>query len=167
MNKTTCRECKEEIKHGANRCPHCSADLRNFLRRHPILSFILFMIFLSVILASLNGPDEVVTTAPVANTLSIDTNFPYQVGTTYFVDTTELQGTSMTEVNLWQSYDNRTKVGSVEGGEAIVVMNVDQANNYCEADMGGWLSCEWLVEAQSYNKRFINLVLSRFLFCLI
>lgn len=50
----TCKHCKEEVKDGAKRCPHCRGDLRGFFGRHPIFSgclsiIIIFFIFSAVI----------------------------------------------------------------------------------------------------------------------
>jgi hypothetical protein len=53
--KTTkqCPYCKSEIPLGAKKCPQCQSDLRNWFRRHPILTvlgvFIMFIIVSSII----------------------------------------------------------------------------------------------------------------------
>jgi hypothetical protein len=41
-----CKFCFEKINEKARRCPHCQADLRGFVDRHPIISILLGIIFL-------------------------------------------------------------------------------------------------------------------------
>lgn len=40
-----CQYCRETIKKDATKCPKCQADLRSWSKRHPIISFLLFLFF--------------------------------------------------------------------------------------------------------------------------
>lgn len=50
MNKTkSCHYCKEQVPNDAIKCSHCQSDLRSWLRKHPIASFFIFMVFIGPI----------------------------------------------------------------------------------------------------------------------
>jgi hypothetical protein len=44
-----CKSCQKEIDDKAKKCPYCQTDQRNWFVRHPIISFILIIIFLAAI----------------------------------------------------------------------------------------------------------------------
>lgn len=44
MEKKKCKHCQLGIDKKAKKCPKCSGDLRNWFRRHPILTLILILI---------------------------------------------------------------------------------------------------------------------------
>jgi hypothetical protein len=44
-----CPYCKSEIPLGAKKCPQCQSDLRNWFRRHPILTVLIALITISII----------------------------------------------------------------------------------------------------------------------
>lgn len=47
-----CKHCQEEINKKAKRCPKCQGDLRGFVERHPILSFLGAIIILPFFLVA-------------------------------------------------------------------------------------------------------------------
>lgn len=50
MNKTkSCPYCKEQVPISAIKCSHCQSDLRTWARRHPIVTFFLFIFFIGVV----------------------------------------------------------------------------------------------------------------------
>jgi hypothetical protein len=62
-----CRFCKKEIHKGAVKCPHCQSDLRNWFRRHWIISSLLFIFIVPTIFSSLivaiNGDKQKISEA--------------------------------------------------------------------------------------------------------
>lgn len=53
--KKKCGYCQKEIDSKATRCPYCQADLRSWFRKHPILSFLLFIMLLGMFGSALLG----------------------------------------------------------------------------------------------------------------
>ena len=53
-NPRKCKHCQEVIDEKAKKCPHCQTDLRSWLSRHPILTFLGLLIFVPIALSSLN-----------------------------------------------------------------------------------------------------------------
>ena len=74
-----CKHCKEIVNAGAKKCPHCTGDLRSWVRRHPILTFIFGMFLFGFIISTssddkqqktdttTNKANDVKTTLPVMN----------------------------------------------------------------------------------------------------
>jgi hypothetical protein len=56
-NTKKCEKCFSDIPFKATRCPKCHADLRSWVRRHPILTFIIFGFLSAIILSSSNERD--------------------------------------------------------------------------------------------------------------
>lgn len=140
-----CRECHSEVPVKAKRCAHCKTNLRPWVERHPILTLFLFMIGITIlmpILFSITAPSETPYTSQITpNTAVFE---PYSA----IVDASELRGTGITDINVWNSYSDRSSVKfRLKGGENVNVISKDTANNYCEisyVDKSGWLSCDWL-----------------------
>lgn len=87
-----CKACLQDIPKGAKKCPHCTADQRSWVARHPILTVVLVIFGLPIVLASIGNstPD---TETPSNNT---ETSNP---------TTNESEGT--TPVNAWK-YETKT-----------------------------------------------------------
>lgn len=49
MAISKCSECKGTISTKAKVCPNCGADQRNWIRRHPIFSIILFLLVIGIL----------------------------------------------------------------------------------------------------------------------
>lgn len=86
--KKKCGYCQKDIDVKATRCPYCQADLRNWFRRHPILSLLLFFMLLGMFGVTVIGPSaknrvrsniapttEVIMTAEKVDALSFVTEF--------------------------------------------------------------------------------------------
>lgn len=74
----------------------------------------------------------------------------FELGT-YKVESTEFAYINPKEVNLWQSYSDRKKVGSVKEHAVVEVTAYDEANDYCKITAGeqaGWMACNWLIKAE-------------------
>ena len=44
-----CKACQKEVDPKATKCPHCQTDLRNWFVRHPIITFLLILIIISIV----------------------------------------------------------------------------------------------------------------------
>jgi len=44
-----CKACQKEIDPKATKCPYCQTDLRNWFIRHPIITFFLILIIISIV----------------------------------------------------------------------------------------------------------------------
>lgn len=65
------------------------------------------------------------------------------------LNTSELDGVSITDIRIWKSYDDRTLVFTLSGDEEVELVDKDEENNYCKVEYGnnsGWLSCDWLIQ---------------------
>lgn len=60
METKKCRYCFTDIPFKATKCPNCKSDIRSWLRRHPILSFIIgTFIFGMIVSTSFNSVETV------------------------------------------------------------------------------------------------------------
>ena len=63
-----CPSCYADVPLKATRCSHCQADFRNWINRHPFLTFIALIIFVPVMIGStlsdLAGSSSTATTKP-------------------------------------------------------------------------------------------------------
>src|SRR3989339_1149202 len=50
MSDKKCKKCQKEIDANATKCPFCQSDLRNWFRKHPILTGIIALIIIGMIL---------------------------------------------------------------------------------------------------------------------
>lgn len=63
-----CPSCDKDISVKAKRCPYCRQDLRNWFRRHPIITLILLLIFVPAFISGLtSGQNKTSTTITVAS----------------------------------------------------------------------------------------------------
>jgi len=62
-NKTTkkCKHCQTDIPIGAKKCPNCQSDLRNWFRRHVVLTVLGSIILFLIIVGAMgsNGPSKI------------------------------------------------------------------------------------------------------------
>ena len=136
-----CRECQTDIPKKARRCPNCRA--KQGIGAGGLLVAIIFIgITASVVMSSVNDS----TTPTNTYTQPVTSNF--ELGT-YKVESEEFRYMEQSEVNLWQSYSDRTKLGAVSEGDIVEVTRHDPNNDYCLVTAGdekGWMACGWLVK---------------------
>lgn len=58
METKKCSQCKTDISKDAKKCPQCHADLRNWFRRHYILTSLGVLIILVILLSSIGGSSK-------------------------------------------------------------------------------------------------------------
>lgn len=63
MNKKKCNECRTEIDSEAKRCPSCRADQRNLIRRHPVISIIVFIFLFITMMGTISSVVNTSSTA--------------------------------------------------------------------------------------------------------
>lgn len=138
-----CRECQTDIPKKARRCPNCRAK-QGIGVGGALVAIIFIGITTSVVMSSLED---------ASNTSSNTYTQPANVSTfelgTYKVESDEFEYISPKEVNLWQSFSNRKKVGAVPEYAVVEVISHDSANDYCKVIAGeqtGWMACGWLVK---------------------
>ena len=66
-----CKACQKEIDVKATKCPYCQTDLRNWFVRHPIITFFLILIVISIIGSSGGNKSSNSKTNPNSNSLNI------------------------------------------------------------------------------------------------
>lgn len=59
-----CPHCQLEVDQKATKCPHCKSDMRDWARRHPLLTVFLFVMIVPIFAGQLISET---TTPPVAN----------------------------------------------------------------------------------------------------
>jgi len=120
---------------------------KNWFLRHKVLTFIILFfgapIFIGIASNSLDSSRQKAEQVKQGTSLERPAWYAQEVT----VNTADLQGTSMNQVNLWPSYDDRSKVvGKLENGDAVNLVDFDKANNYCQVQQGavrGWADCQW------------------------
>lgn len=136
-----CRECQTDIPKKARRCPNCRT--KQGIGAGGVLVAIIFIgITWSVVMSSVNDSQPAST-----NTTPVVSNFELGM---YTVDSEEFQYLEQSEVNLWQSFNDRTKLGSVGEGDIVEVIKHDPTNDYCLVSIEqqkGWMACGWLVKS--------------------
>lgn len=53
-----CKSCQKEIDAKATRCPHCRADQRSWMKRHPILTALLGIIVFFIVVGAIGGSNN-------------------------------------------------------------------------------------------------------------
>lgn len=53
-----CKSCQKEIDIKATRCPHCRADQRGWMKRHPILTGLLGIIVFFIVVGAIGGSNN-------------------------------------------------------------------------------------------------------------
>ncbi len=139
-----------DIPKKARRCPHCRA--KQGIGLGGLIVIILFIgVMSSVVMSSINDASS----TPNTN-YDVGTYVPpvressFELGT-YKVESTEFAYISPKEVNIWQSYTDRKKIGAVKEHTVVEVISYDEANDYCKINAGGqvgWIACDWLVKAE-------------------
>jgi hypothetical protein len=120
MNKSSvksetkkCPSCDKTISFKAKRCPYCRQDLRNWFKRHPILTFLLILITSPLWLAALVGFWSGFTGSPSQNksnttpTPDTTTTFDAQVnftGTQFYISNKESVDCQDSEITINGSY---------------------------------------------------------------
>lgn len=56
-----CKACKTEIDSKATKCPHCQSDQRNWGQRHPIITAIVWILFVLVVIGIFTTPKNEIT----------------------------------------------------------------------------------------------------------
>jgi hypothetical protein len=71
MNTTKpCPYCKEQVPLSATKCSHCQSDLRTWARRHPIVTFFLFIFLLGSIMSAFKSDESSANTSATQPTIS-------------------------------------------------------------------------------------------------
>lgn len=139
-----CRECLSEMPKQARKCAKCGSKQPSEVWKLVLVTFIIMMVF--TIFSSFWDTD----TPTVTNTYTPPPvqQSDFELGM-YQVESEEFAYMSVKEVNLWKSYSDRTKIGSVSEGDIVEVIGHDPKNDYCRVktvDYTGWMACGWLVK---------------------
>lgn len=109
-----CDYCKSEIDSEATRCSKCQADLRGYMKRHPIgafLSIFILFIFLMIILSGASDLQQAAEQAVVANSGSDNTTdtSEMQVGDSGFIRLPDNSDVSQ-KICLGESKDDANQI---------------------------------------------------------
>lgn len=116
-----CKSCKSDIDSKATKCPHCREDQRIWFRRHPILSFLIFLLITPFILAGVTG-------SPSQNNNG-GTTSPAPKKQDTFTANVHFSGTQFTINNL-DKYDCENAKMSVNGDYSLVGYLLKAGNQY-------------------------------------
>jgi ribosomal protein L40E len=139
-----CSECFSDIPKKARKCVKCGSKQRTKMSKLVIIILVVGFV-LPIAMASM--VDDSSSTASDVPAIQ-KSNF--ELGT-YKVASEDFAYMSSSEVNVWKSYSNRTKVGPVSEGEVVEVTLHDNTNDYCKIKTGsvtGWIACGWLVKTK-------------------
>lgn len=108
----TCPYCKKEVDKGATKCPHCHSDIRNWFRRHWIISTIIGIILFSIIISNFSGARD-----RGQQTADLVKREQEQVKTPAVFDISDLLGKSIDDVvtKLGQPKSKYTPKTNIEG----------------------------------------------------
>ncbi len=138
-----CKECLVEIPKKARKCSHCGS-------RQPENAYAWLVIILlvtgGIVYLGYDPAPQVTYTPPAPQNAPSD---PFVA--THYVDPTEFGNGAIRELNVFRSYEDRTKVGELLGTHEVEVTDRDEENDYCEVlndEVKGWVACDWLIEIE-------------------
>lgn len=139
-----CRECLADIPKKARKCSHCGSN-----QPTSIVTWLVVILVgaVSIIFLAYEPSEPTYTPTPVSAPKTTQVS-DFELGT-YRVESDEFQYLEVKQVNLWQSYSNRTLVGKVSEGDVVDVTSHDPENDYCKVtteNQTGWVTCGWLVK---------------------
>lgn len=153
-NTKQCRYCTTDISTKAKRCPQCQGDLRNWFARNPFKTFLLLIFFVIPVIYSTFSD---LSSARNEQANSAQDTEQRATETVLGVYTAE-DDLGATQINLFNSYEDRTLVTSFESGTEVELLERriigDESFNdgqggyeYCKVryeTYRGWLDCAWL-----------------------
>ncbi len=89
----TCPYCKKEVDAGATKCPHCHSDIRNWFRRHWIISTFIGFILFSIIVSNFSSAKD-----KGQQVADLEKRQQEQVNTPAIFDISDLLGKSIDDV---------------------------------------------------------------------
>lgn len=124
-----CPKCGEEVLASAKRCKHCQADIRSWINRHPLLTFILIIFgigFVPIMMAGINSdtnptPEAMNTQATQSDALKeapLDEQLTTQIETIGKFKGEDYRGsiekinTELLLITFWSSLTNKAKNSS-------------------------------------------------------
>lgn len=126
--------------------------IKAWIKRHPIITILLGLFLLMLVFTEPTPEDTPVAQEEPqesAHTPSqaVDTPEPIRM----IVESEEFNHISQNNVNVWQSYEDRTLVGKINRGENVSLLEKDEENDYCKISdntIVGWVACGWLQESR-------------------
>lgn len=113
MKTITCPKCKETIQNGAKKCKHCWADLRNWFRKHYIITTFLVLVLLWSIISATSSSETSNNQSPL--TSKQQNNVPVDI-------------VSIWSIELYQEYEaNEIKADEMYWSKIIEVTGAIQS----------------------------------------
>lgn len=144
-----CRECLADIPKKARKCSHCGSKQPE----NAVAWLVIILVITGVIIFAVYEPSNTSYTpsvnTPTQTTRTLETASNKAFVPTHYIDPTEFRNGGVQQVNVWRSYEDRTKVGELLGTHEVELVDRDEENNYCHVEnkkVNGWILCDWLVE---------------------
>lgn len=147
-----CSQCLAEIPKQARKCSHCGSKQPTSILVWLVV-IVLGALFLIIGLYEPSEPIYTPTTTytPPTTPRATETAPAESFIANHYIDPTEFRNGAVRQVNVWRSYEDRTKVGELLGTAEVELIEQDEENNYCNVKnekVAGWISCDWLVEIE-------------------
>lgn len=122
----------------------------SWIRSNPIKSSLVAILLLPFVFILFSPNDRLSTPENSQEVVQDNAEAPSEslVEQTAIIDSEEFDYLSVSEVNLFRSYDDRTVVTKLERGTEVVLLATDAENDYCNVRLGdyeGWLACGWVL----------------------
>ncbi len=161
-----CKTCYTDIPKKAKKCPNCRADQRNWFRRHPIITLIIFSILFIQVINTLSRVEEQVNKETNREQVtSKSSKYKYHEGNAdqplgvYIINTDLGDGGSIadsTPIFRGEEADATQLVTQVPNGAEVKLLkrrtDGDSEWDRClikYKEFKGWLSCDWLQEKKN------------------
>lgn len=146
-----CSQCLAEIPKKARKCSHCGSVVPTSIGAG-LVAILIGSVFVVFILVGFDNDPSPTTPAYNPPPTPVSSQRLESASTTiYRVNSPEFGEGAMREVNLWQSYENRKKVGALLRFAEVEITQRDEVNDYCMVkndEVRGWTSCEWFEEVK-------------------
>ncbi len=140
-----CYQCLSEMPKRARKCAKCGSKQPSQILK--VAAIIIGLIVLWTMITSSFEDSAPVVTETYNPPVPVQQS-SFELGK-YKVESEEFAYINPKELNLWKSYSDRTKVGTVSEGSVIEVIEHDSKNDYCKIKTDkstGWVACGWLVK---------------------
>ena len=119
-----------------------------------LIAVLILVIVIAVIILSKSFPSSSTTNSQTTTSTTSTATSEEAISISVVLTAQELIDAGMSPtINLWESYDDRSKVGEATNNESVELIGYDPDNNYCKIrqldQTEGWISCDWIIDFET------------------